>query len=93
MKTIENKLASVCDTQEYARSLAKKYGKKPLLILLSGNLGAGKTTFAQAFLRQLLNNNISIPSPTYSYMNSYMGNFSIYHFDLYRIEEPNEIYD
>lgn len=59
-------------------------------IFLIGNLGAGKTTFAQALIRKFLNNTeISITSPTYTYYQTYPNN--LYHFDLYRVEYPDDI--
>lgn len=59
-------------------------------IFLIGNLGAGKTTFAQALIRKFLKNpEASITSPTYTYYQSYPDN--LYHFDLYRVEHPDDI--
>lgn len=59
-------------------------------IFLIGNLGAGKTTFAQALIRRFLKNSeASITSPTYTYYQSYPDN--LYHFDLYRVEHADDI--
>lgn len=59
-------------------------------IFLIGNLGAGKTTFAQALIRKFLKNpEASITSPTYTYYQSYPNN--LYHFDLYRVEHADDI--
>lgn len=59
-------------------------------IFLIGNLGAGKTTFAQALIRKFLKNpEASITSPTYTYYQTYPNN--LYHFDLYRVEHPDDI--
>lgn len=59
-------------------------------IFLIGNLGAGKTTFAQALIRKFLKNpEASITSPTYTYYQSYPDN--LYHFDLYRVEHADDI--
>ncbi len=59
-------------------------------IFLIGNLGAGKTTFAQALIRKFLKNpEVSITSPTYTYYQSYPDN--LYHFDLYRVEHADDI--
>lgn len=63
------------------------------LILLSGNLGTGKTTFSQYFIKHLLHNVGPVLSPTFSYMNTYKGDPDIYHFDLYRMENDEEIFD
>jgi tRNA threonylcarbamoyladenosine biosynthesis protein TsaE len=59
-------------------------------VFLIGNLGAGKTTFAQALIRKFLKKpEASITSPTYTYYQSYSNN--LYHFDLYRVEHPDDI--
>lgn len=64
------------------------------VLAFSGEMGAGKTTFIQALCREL-----GVPedvnSPTFSLVNEYFTSSgeSIYHFDLYRIEEPDELFD
>lgn len=59
-------------------------------IFLVGQLGAGKTTFAQALIRRFLSDpGMQIPSPTYIYYHRYPCD--LYHFDLYRIEHPEDI--
>jgi tRNA threonylcarbamoyladenosine biosynthesis protein TsaE len=64
------------------------------VIAFSGELGAGKTTFIQAMCRTL-GVDVEVNSPTFSLVNEYFtpeGN-SIFHFDLYRIETPEELFD
>ncbi len=59
-------------------------------IFLIGQLGAGKTTFAQALIRRFLwNPEATITSPTYTYYQTYPNN--LYHFDLYRIEHVDDL--
>lgn len=59
-------------------------------IFLIGQLGAGKTTFAQALIRRFLwNPEVTITSPTYTYYQTYPNN--LYHFDLYRIEHVDDL--
>lgn len=63
----------------------------PYRFLLSGDLGAGKTTFTQIFFAELFPEAI-IQSPTYNLLFEYKNtkNQSFMHFDLYRLEEDGE---
>jgi len=64
------------------------------VIAFSGEMGAGKTTFIQALCRKL-GVRVEVNSPTFSLVNEYFtptGN-SIFHFDLYRIETQDELFD
>lgn len=62
------------------------------VVYLSGDLGAGKTTFTQ-FLLKNLDYLGRVKSPTYAIYESYkLENFTIIHMDLYRIGDPQELY-
>src|SRR6188474_763371 len=63
------------------------------LLTLSGDLGAGKTTFARAMIRYLADNpNIPVPSPTFTLIQTYdLPRFPVVHADLYRLEGPGEL--
>ena len=63
------------------------------LITLSGDLGAGKTTFARALIRHLAGDEtIEVPSPTFTLMQSYaLPRFDLVHADLYRLSGPAEL--
>ncbi len=62
------------------------------LIALSGNLGVGKTVFARAFVRSRTTPDEEVPSPTFTLVQPYdCEPVPIYHFDLYRLNNPDEI--
>jgi len=64
------------------------------IILLKGDLGAGKTTFVKAYINHLGGDKDEVDSPTFSLLNTYsVNNQDIHHFDLYRIQSPQEIED
>jgi tRNA threonylcarbamoyladenosine biosynthesis protein TsaE len=76
--------------------LAKKLGlyvKSGDVLVLIGDLGTGKTTFTKEFAKSLgISDNIK--SPTFNYVLEYYGGkFPLYHFDMYRISDPMEVYE
>ena len=79
------------ETKKIANSLAKLLQKGDIIIL-SGDLGAGKTKFVEGFL-SYFNLNDEISSPTFNIVNEYVSNnINIYHFDLYRLESIDDFY-
>ena len=63
------------------------------ILLLKGNLGAGKTTFSQ-FLMKNLGSTDEVSSPTYAIVNEYNSpKGKVFHFDLYRLKKIEEAYD
>ena len=70
-----------------------KYLKSGDVISLEGDLGTGKTTIVQKRFKELgIKENIK--SPTFNYVLEYnSGKFPLYHFDVYRISDPMEIYE
>ena len=79
------------ETMEFASRLASKLHIGDIVIL-SGELGSGKTKFTEGFLAYYgLEEEIS--SPTFNIVNEYISNsVNIYHFDVYRLEDTDEFY-
>ena len=78
-------MVHVTNNQEQTIKIATEYAKtlKPNdIVLLNGDLGAGKTTFTKGIALGL-GIQESITSPTYAYMNDYQG--KLFHFDCYRL--------
>lgn len=72
-------------TQELAQKVAQLV-RRGMVLTLTGDLGAGKTTFTQGFARALGVTG-RVKSPTFNIMNTYMaGETPIYHFDAYTLE-------
>ncbi len=77
----------------FAKECAIKAQNKDVFTL-QGPMGAGKSCFARYFIRHLCGNNIDVPSPTFTLVQQYdTPCVSIWHFDLYRLENPDEIYE
>jgi tRNA threonylcarbamoyladenosine biosynthesis protein TsaE len=62
------------------------------IICLNGDLGAGKTAFTKG-IAEALDIEGYITSPTFTIVNEYEGILPLYHFDVYRIADPDEMYD
>ena len=66
--------------------------EQPALILLQGDLGAGKSVLARGIARGLgVAPQVPITSPTFTLMNHYRARLDLYHFDLYRLSDPDEL--
>lgn len=66
--------------------------EKGYIICLEGELGAGKTEFAKGVARGLGVDDY-ITSPTFTIINEYAGRLPLYHFDVYRINDVDEMYE
>ena len=74
--------------QELARELASQHSRAA--VRLYGEMGVGKTAFVRGFCSAL---GISgVKSPTYTIVNEYRASFSVYHFDMVRIESEDDLY-
>ena len=63
-------------------------------VCLFGPLGAGKSTLARGLIRALTSPDEDVPSPTFTLVQTYEAEgLIVAHFDLYRLEDPNEIHE
>ncbi len=82
---------SVQDTFDIGERLGKLLEKGNILCL-SGDLGAGKTAMTQGIGRGLGVSDY-VTSPTYTIINEYQGRLPLYHFDVYRLDHVDEMYE
>ncbi len=81
------------ETFNLAKTMAREFRGREV-VLLSGELGAGKTIFAKGIAAGLsLEEHHLVCSPSFTILNIYEARFPIYHFDLYRLEKSAEIQD
>lgn len=87
----------ISKNQRQTNEIAKEFVKTLRvgdIVLLQGDLGAGKTTFVKGIVSALQGNPDEVTSPTFTILNEYdLPQFPIYHFDLYRLSSPNELYN
>ncbi len=88
----------ISDSENKTLNLAKQLSKvlnADDIILLNGTLGAGKSVFARGIIQSLsLFPDEDIPSPTFTLVQQYeTPNTYIWHYDLYRLNNPEEIYE
>lgn len=80
------------ETAAFASKMAA-LAQKGDVIALFGTLGMGKSVFSRAFIRHFLGN-VDVPSPTFTLLQTYdTPDFEIYHYDLYRLKDPDEIFE
>ena len=76
------------------RSIGAELGKQLAInsiVCFYGDLGAGKTTFIKGMASTILGTtDEEINSPTFTYLNIYYGDKTLYHFDLYRLKDIDE---
>ena len=83
---------SAAETARLAENLGQKING-PVCVVFNGGLGAGKTHFCAGLCRGLGYFD-DVTSPTFTIVNEYLGGrLPIFHFDLYRIKNPDEIFE
>lgn len=88
---MEFKITKIEDWQHVVNEIMPHF--KHNILLLKGNLGAGKTTFTK-FLLKNLGSKDEVSSPTYAIVNEYhTPKGKVFHFDLYRMKNITEVYD
>ncbi len=73
--------------EEFSKTL-----KEGDVVALNGDLGAGKTVFVKGIAKGLHISDI-ITSPTFTILREYKGSLPLYHFDVYRISDPDEMFE
>lgn len=82
---------TINDLDKIVKTLLKNSASK--IILFHGTMGVGKTTLIKALVKAIGSSD-EVQSPTYSLVNEYQSiNSSIYHFDLYRVNTIDELYN
>ena len=83
--------ASDRETEALGEELARRLQPGDV-VALYGDLGAGKTAFVRGLARGL---EVTEPvsSPTFTIVNEYPGRLSLFHFDMYRLSGPEELFD
>lgn len=81
-------LANINQTKQLAEAFAESL-KAPMIVLLKGDLGSGKTTFVKEVVNALGCKDL-VTSPTFTLLNTYTAKFNIYHFDMYRLSSAEE---
>jgi len=77
---------------ELAREYAPQWLKPGTVVALHGDLGAGKTAFVRAFIREICGAETAVPSPTFTLVQPYEADaLTIYHCDLYRLSDMSEL--
>ena len=85
-------LKNLKETKILAKKISKFVAKRTF-ICLKGELGIGKTTFANFLINELSEKKINVLSPTYSILQIYeLKKIKIWHYDLYRVKNKNEIF-
>ena len=87
-------LEVVSHSEEQTLELAQKLAKSFLpgdVVILTGALGSGKTTFVRGLVAARGMDESQVSSPSYTFVNEYKGDLPIFHFDFYRMHDADEL--
>jgi tRNA threonylcarbamoyladenosine biosynthesis protein TsaE len=79
-------------TFQLGKKLSASFGGGDVIVL-EGPLGAGKTVFVRGLVTGRGLSEANVHSPSFTMVNEYPGEKPLYHFDLYRISDPGELYE
>ncbi len=87
----------ISNSEQESINFAKEFATKLKagnIVTFSGDLGSGKTFLCRQIIKGLCGKNTNVISPTFNLLQTYeLPHFTIYHFDLYRLRDINEIYE
>ena len=88
-------MKSIARHESETKAIARGFASTILIgdvILITGDLGSGKTLMCQEIIRYFMSSQQVVTSPTFNIVQIYQNdNFSIYHFDLYRLKSEDEL--
>lgn len=88
---IKVRVSSISETEQLGEIIGKVLEKGDI-VCLTGDLGAGKTTMTKSIAKAIGVDDY-VTSPSYTIINVYEGNLPFYHFDVYRINDVEELYE
>lgn len=88
--SIQTHLSDPAETDRFGAACAA-IARAGDCFLLSGSVGAGKSAFARAFIRALFGSETEVPSPTYTLVQTYEADVDIWHADLYRLTDTQDV--
>ncbi len=82
---------SLEDTEKIAKEIALTLSGTEV-IAMKGGLGVGKTTFTRGLVANFGVDESNVHSPTFAIVNEYHGKIPVYHFDMYRVMDEDDLY-
>jgi len=92
MQNLSIKSSSTEQTEALGMKLAESFLDTDTIVL-TGQLGSGKTVFVRGLAKGRGLDPERVNSPSYTFINEYHGEKPLYHFDLYRLKDPFELYE